>query len=107
MTAPAHTCATCAGPLYPLLARRTDEGWVHARAVRCHQYLSTAARIEDIRWMVETGECLSGAATRLNTSADALDKWLRNHGMTTELRTLIGRDPVGTTWRERDGRRAA
>lgn len=35
-----------------------------------------AARLEDCRWMAETGECLTGAARRLGLAHKTLEKWL-------------------------------
>lgn len=37
MTEPHATCAACSGPLYPFLARRSDEGWVHANTDVCRR----------------------------------------------------------------------
>ena len=34
-----------------------------------------AERLEDLAWMVETGETVEGAARRLGLTPNALDKW--------------------------------
>ena len=104
MTAPHATCATCSGALYPLLARRTEAGWVHADRRECEvmrRRIAAAHRAEDVRWMAATGECLSRAAERLGTTADALEKWLRLRGMDSERRTLMSREPIGLGWERR------
>lgn len=54
----------------------------------------SAARLEDLLWMVETGECLKGAAERLNTTPSALEKWLRARGRYDLYQTLRRRDPI-------------
>jgi hypothetical protein len=51
-----------------------------------------AARLEDARWMAETGECLDGAARRLGLTRDALERWLTVNDRTT-LSALIARQP--------------
>lgn len=53
-----------------------------------------AARLEDVRWMLETGESLTGAAARLGISPNALEKWLHRRNMHTEATVLRGRDPI-------------
>lgn len=37
------------------------------------------ARLEDARWMAETGECLDGAARRLGLLPESLAKFLDNN----------------------------
>lgn len=49
-------------------------------------------RAEDVRWMAETGECLSGAAARLGMTTDALEVWGRRHDRAS-LALLIAREP--------------
>lgn len=51
-----------------------------------------AARLEDARWMAETGECLSGAARRLGLTVMALERWLYLHDRPT-LAKLKARQP--------------
>lgn len=51
-----------------------------------------AARLEDCRWMAETGECLDGAARRLSLKRKTLEKWLENNDPAT-LASLIARQP--------------
>lgn len=36
-------------------------------------------RLEDLRWMYETGESAEGAAQRLGLNFKSLDKWVRNN----------------------------
>jgi transcriptional regulator with GAF, ATPase, and Fis domain len=118
MTAPGLTCATCSGPLYPHLVQHTNEGWVHVScpcqvcgkptakrdrrtcsrtcgAIRAHALRaeSLKAREEDVLWMAETGESLSGAARRLGMTRDTLWQWLRRHGMRDVLDVLMAREP--------------
>ena len=61
------------------------------------------ARLEDVRWMVETGECMDGAAERLGLTPKALERWLTRHD--TAMRdALNARNPRdhnaagSTTW---------
>lgn len=51
-----------------------------------------AARLEDVRWMAETGECLDGAARRLGLSRNTLEKWLDRNAPDV-LPALIARQP--------------
>jgi hypothetical protein len=51
------------------------------------------ARAEDIRWFVDTGENLTGAARRLGISRSGLEKWAEHHGLHAELDTLRRREP--------------
>lgn len=51
------------------------------------------ARAEDIRWFVDTGENLTGAARRLGISRDGVEKYCALHGLRAELRTLQSREP--------------
>lgn len=52
----------------------------------------TAARLEDVRWMAETGECLDGAARRLGMTRKALEKWLTRADREA-LRVLVAHQP--------------
>jgi hypothetical protein len=60
------------------------------------------ARAEDVRWFVETGECLTGAARRLGITPQGLDKWCRRMAMLPELDTLRCREPYD--WNDQVGR---
>lgn len=107
--APAHTCARCGDRLYPATARRTDAGWQHTNGRACalaRRRVRAAQRLEDVCWMTETGECLSGAARRLGMSEDALEKWLRDNGRRDLSATLRAREPLGLQ-EERKRRRSA
>lgn len=52
----------------------------------------TSDRLEDLRWMVETGECATGAARRLGISLVALEKWCANNNARAEWRRLRVRE---------------
>lgn len=54
------------------------------------------ARLEDLRWMTETGENTTGAARRLGISTQALEKWCRTHTR-EEWQTLRSRDYIERT----------
>lgn len=49
-------------------------------------------RLEDCRWMAETGESFSGAASRLGLKRNALENWLRRNDPDT-LARLLAREP--------------
>lgn len=51
-----------------------------------------ADRLEDVRWMAATGECLDGAARRLGMTRNALEKWLGRRDPAA-LSALIARQP--------------
>lgn len=53
-----------------------------------------AARAEDVRWMVDTGESLTGAARRLGITAKGLEKWCQRHGLADLAHILRGREPI-------------
>lgn len=55
-----------------------------------------AARLEDLRWMAETGECMAGAAKRLGVSESAVDNFLRRHCDDPELAALLMRRNPGS-----------
>ena len=61
-----------------------------------------AERLEDLAWMVETGETVEGAAHRLGLSQNALEKFAGEHAPDL-LRKLRERDVLP---REAYGRRA-
>lgn len=72
---------------------RGDNLRAHREAVaRMH-----ANREEDVRWMLDGGECLTGVAARLGIRMDALEKWLVRRGMLAELARLRARDPFDPT----------
>lgn len=54
--------------------------------------VNTAERLEDVRWMAETGENLDGAAQRLGMTVEALEKWCARHDKEA-LTTLIAARP--------------
>ena len=51
-----------------------------------------ASRLEDVRWMAETGECLDGAARRLGLTGNALERWLERNDRAA-LAALLARQP--------------
>lgn len=57
----------------------SNQAWSDQRA---------ANRLEDLRWMISTGECLAGAAERLDVAPDALVRWCERRGLSTELALL-------------------
>jgi hypothetical protein len=52
------------------------------------------ARAEDVRWMVATGENLSGAARRLGLSPKGLEKWCQRRGLGELAYALRRREPI-------------
>lgn len=66
-----------------------------------------AARAEDIRFLAETGECLTGAARRMGLTVDALEKWAQLHGLRDELNRLRSREPYVPADRREVNRRNA
>lgn len=56
-----------------------------------HSPVVAEDRIEDCRWMAETGETLTGAAKRLGIGRTALESWLTKHDPAT-LTILRSRD---------------
>lgn len=119
-TPPGLTCASCERDLYPRLARRTDAGYVHAprcprlctvpdcgRTHLAHGHCATHYRriqrgglqrppleIEDVEWMADTGESLTGAAARLHITPNALTQRLRGNSRGDLLARLRARDPL-------------
>jgi hypothetical protein len=67
-----------------------------------YQYVDTDARTEDLRWMIATGENLTGAAQRLGTTPAALDKWCRRYGLAAEIEALRSREPYDNEHISRD-----
>lgn len=57
------------------------------------QAAELAARLEDVRWMVDTGECLDGAARRLGLKPNTLERWLERNHHKALLSTLVARQP--------------
>ena len=53
----------------------------------------TQARLEDLRFMAETGECLDGAAKRLGISTRGLSLFLTRHDERELMATLQRRNP--------------
>lgn len=53
--------------------------------------IDTAARLEDLRFMADTGETLTGAAARLGLSANSLGRWLEKHDINLR-RALASRE---------------
>lgn len=100
MTPPGLTCTRCEKHLYPHLARATDNGWQHARCPRMtrEERHAEAARIraerlEDLEFMLDTGECLMGAAIRLAMTEMAVETLLARAGRRDMLRALRARNP--------------
>lgn len=52
------------------------------------------ARVEDLQWMAETGESLTGACTRLRLTREALEKWCRGNGCLEVYHRLAAREHV-------------
>lgn len=50
------------------------------------------ALIEDVEWMAETGECLTGAARRLGRNPEALATTLQRFGRIDLARALRARE---------------
>lgn len=120
---PGLTCADCQQPLAPHLAVRTLDGWEHAGRCPCKvndcpnprhaggycnphygrmkrhgnplagNRANIKLHIEDIEWMAENGESLSGAAARLGVTVSALDRHLRRGGHTDIITTLLRHEP--------------
>lgn len=65
-----------------------------------------AARAENLRFMADTGENLTGAARRLGISTDGVEKWATKHGMRAELEVLRRREP-GEVFRSERARAGA
>jgi hypothetical protein len=59
---------------------------------------SAEARAEDLAWMADTGETVTGAAKRLGISVETLEKWCARHGQMAVYRRLASHEDV-PTWR--------
>lgn len=66
-----HHCPYCRRDLASRTARATDTGWACPS-----RHAASCARLEDVRWMLATGETLPGAAARLRLSDETLSRWL-------------------------------
>lgn len=55
-------------------------------------------RLEDLKWMADTGESATGAAARLGIGYSALEVWLRRHDRAL-WRRLVARDPRDPSFR--------
>lgn len=54
---------------------------------------ANAARLEDLTWMADTGETITGAATRLGLELKTLHKWCARHGHMHLYARLANREP--------------
>lgn len=89
MSAPGLTCARCERPVYPNVARATDSGYIHTRCPAVKRL-----ELEDVEFMVATGECLNGAARRLDfKTPGALEQYLRRQGRRDLAEVLVARNP--------------
>lgn len=59
---------------------------------------ATRDRLEDLEWMAETGECLTGAARRLQLTPAGVEKFCQRQGRLDLFRTLAARETVAA-WR--------
>lgn len=55
--------------------------------------MNAQARAEDIRFLAETGECLTGAARRLGLTNSGLEEWCKDNGLRREAFILRSREP--------------
>lgn len=65
-----------------------------------------ARRLEDLAWMDETGESANGAARRLDTTPDGLERWLYRQGRSDLWRRLYARNPHDENYRSRGHQQA-
>ena len=91
MIPPGLTCAKCGRNLYPHTATTTEDGYTHTHEC-IRPRVNRADRAEDVQWMAETGECLTGAAARLGITTAALEVWCRRHDRDS-LALLLAREP--------------
>jgi hypothetical protein len=54
---------------------------------------TTEARREDLAFMAEMGECLTGAAKRLGITPGTLEDWCRKHDAREILALLLDHEP--------------
>ncbi len=54
----------------------------------------TAARLEDLQWLVDTGESFSGAAARIGIDERALERWCYKHNARHLYLQLRAREPL-------------
>ena len=64
----------------------------YGRYVIGHKPRQQLMHIEDIEWMAETGECLTGAAARLGVQPTTLERFLYRAGRADLYRVLKGRE---------------
>lgn len=55
-----------------------------------------AVRLEDLNFMTDTGECMTGAARRLGMTYSALNHWCRRHAPEQRV-VLLSRDYEGSS----------
>ena len=83
---------------------RTHYGHMVEGRVPCRPLtVSVEDRLEDLRFMAETGESLMGAAARLGITERGLDLWLARHdanALRADLRSRNPRDPNALANRE-------
>lgn len=70
---------------------------VAARTRELHAHAD--ARAEDLAWMAETGETVTGAAKRLGISKETLEKWCARHGHLDLFRALARHEEGAAVWR--------
>jgi len=63
------------------------------------------ARLEDLQWLVDTGETLTGALKRLDITKSALDKWCRNHDCWHLFARLAAREHIDPERTEKNANR--
>lgn len=88
-------CDICGGPIFA----RT---YCNAHYKRWHRYGDPTAgyvrgstiNLEDVEWMAETGESLTGAAVRLGIKPGSLEKNLTDRGQRELLFRLRRREPT-------------
>lgn len=97
------TCSVCHRHFRRLPARWTELGYKHANGrdcmapltadeVRAKKAKQRAEFIEDVAWMVETGESISGAVKRFGMTYGALEKALTRANRLDLLRALSRRE---------------
>lgn len=92
--APGLTCCQCERALYPLPARHTLDGWVHANACPARKPAALdPEHIEDLAWMADNGESLEGAAKRLGVHQRTVERFLVGRGCRGLLQHLRSNGP--------------